>query len=256
MGVAKTLSAAVLLSCFAVTSASLLRRTKEPKPTTALLHQDQAHSQKISWALKGTPTHYEPSGCKKVSKVYSKVKYPYGTSAMSIGRCFGYCAKQKGLSYFGVQDGTTCWCGKATDSAPTGKENCEKLCPGDPKETCGGILGTNVFVMFDCSNATAAEIKEDKAAKKKALLTSYGAWNKQTCGQSDKNVLRIDGKGTLAGKVDDCKIKCWEGRGAESCHGFTYDDALDICVFHYDVTAGPVKKTATASCYWKIPGSP
>lgn len=258
---AAALGAAVLLALLPGASARLLAggRTERPSiavepelPALQLVHRGQAHSHNRAWALKGTPTHYTSTGCKKVTKIYEKVDNTLGLSAMSIARCFGFCAKRKGLSYFGLgQD--ACWCGKATDSTPLTSDECDKPCPGDPDEMCGGIVGTSVFVMFDCTNATKEEIAEDKAAKRKALISSYGSFTGQTCGQGKKNDLALDGKGFMAGKADDCKIQCWEGKGAEVCHGFTYDSLTSKCTFHYDVTDGPVEKNPTATCYFKIP---
>lgn len=220
-------------------------------PVFHLLHDGKAHSHVGAWALKGTPTHYTPNGCKKVNKVYSQVVSDYSAS-MSTTRCFAFCSKRKGLSYFGVTDGNKCWCGQAIDASPLGSGSCDKPCPGDPKDMCGGIEGTNVYTMYDCTADTKEEIAQEKAEKKEALLTSYGSLNHETCGQAKDNILQIDDKGFLTGSVDTCKLACWQGKGAQECHGFTYDSVTSKCTFHYDVTAGPVTKSGTSACYFKI----
>jgi len=204
------------------------------------------------WALKGVPTHYEPSGCKMVRKSYSKVTNTMGSTQMSISRCFGFCSKRKGLSYFGLTNGNECFCAAAIDASPLTKDKCDKPCPGNSQDMCGGFQSTNVYNMIDCTAATTAEKAQEAADEKKALISSYGAFNGETCGQDTDNVLQLDSKGFLSGSVDTCKIACWEGKGAENCHGFTYDSTMSKCTFHYDVVAGSVKKDANAACYFKV----
>jgi len=221
-------------------------------PVFNLLHNGQAHSRVGAWALKGTPTHYEPSGCKKVKKAYNQVTNKLGGGSMSVSRCFAFCSKRAGLSYFGLSKGNGCWCAKAIDASPLSSSACDSPCSGAPQDMCGGIEGTSVYNMIDCTNATAGEIKQEKAEKRKALISSYGAFNGETCGQDKNNVLQLDKKGYHSGSADSCKIACWESQGAEECHGFTYDSVLSRCTFHYDVTAGSVTKNAKASCFFKI----
>jgi len=127
---------------------------------------------------------------------------------------------------------------------------------------CGGIEATSVYVMFDCTAATAEEKAADAKKQKQALLTSYGAFNGETCGGAtdDKNMAKITAPGktvnspSLSASLDECKIACWEGKGAESCHGFTYDSVMTKCTFHYDATGGEVKKEQGKDCYFKMVG--
>jgi len=242
-------------------SASLLVAGRKPAvalpvdmdvPVFQLLHHGKAHSRAGSWALKGTPTHYASSGCKKVVKVYDQVKSTLGPTSMSVGRCFAFCAGRKGLTYFGVSNGGTCWCGKAIDASPMDSSACDMPCAGHSLDTCGGIEGTNVYNMIDCTPATQTEKDKDKADKRQALLSSYGSFDGQTCGQDTNNKIQLDDKGFISGSVDTCKIACWESKGAEECHGFTYESLTSKCTFHPDVTAGPVKKDAKATCYFKV----
>lgn len=246
-------------ACLHAVGARLLAANRKPLlpvemdiPVFQLLHHGQAHSRAGSWALKGTPTHYESSGCKKIAKVYDQVKSTTGSTSMSVGRCFAFCSGRKGLSYFGVSNGGECWCGKAIDASPMDSKLCDKPCAGQPSDMCGGIEGTNVYVMVDCTPATQKEIAADKEAKRKDLIKSYGSFERQTCGQGAKNQLQLDGAGFKSGSVDTCKVACWEGKGAENCHGFTYESVTQKCTFHYDVTAGDVKKDKAATCYFKV----
>lgn len=220
-------------------------------PVFHLLHSKQA-AHTGAWALKGVPTHYESSGCKKVSKVYGKVANTGPSTAMSITKCFAFCSNRKGLSYFGLEHGTECWCGSAIDASPTDSSSCEKACPGSPSQMCGGIVGTSVYVMIDCTPATPQETAKERDDQKKALLSSYGSMDGETCGQASDNVVQLNNAGFISGSVDTCKLACWEGKGAEECHGFTYDSTMSKCTFHYDVTAGSVTKNVNSACYFKV----
>lgn len=220
-------------------------------PVFHLLREQQARVG--AWALKGTPTHYEATGCKKVKKVYHEVQNSYGSSSMSVSRCFAFCGKRKGLSYFGLTGGNECWCGAAIDATPMDASHCDTPCPGYAMDMCGGIVGTSVYQMIDCTKATKEEIAQEKAEKTKALLSSYGSFSDETCGQDKDNVVKLDNKGFISGKVDTCKLACWNAKGADVCHGFTYDEITSKCTFHYDVTAGPVTKNPKAACYFKMP---
>lgn len=255
------LGLACLLPCADAAGSRLLASRRKPGnvedlapefnlPVFNLLH-GKGHAKVGAWALKGTPTHYTSSGCKKINKVYSKVTSDYSAS-MSVSRCFAFCAKRQGVSYFGINDGDKCWCGSAIDASELGSKSCDKPCPGNPDDMCGGIQGTSVFTMFDCTNATKAEIAKEKEADKQALLNAYGSFSGETCGQAKNNVLQLDGKGYISGSLETCKLACWKGKGAEECHGFTYDALMSKCTFHYDVTAGKATKNAKASCYFKI----
>lgn len=226
-------------------------------PVFHLMSQDKAHAQRGTWALKGKPTHFEPSGCKKVNKVYGRVDNTAATTSMSIGRCFAFCSGRKGVSYFGLHHGNECWCASAIDAAPMGDASCDSECSGDASAKCGGIEGTSMFVMFDCTPATPAEIKKEKEEKNQALLNSYGSFARQSCSQAKDSLVRIDDKGSISGSVDTCKLACWEGKGAEECHGFTYDALTQSCKFHVDVNAGPIDeryiKDKRYTCYFKVP---
>lgn len=250
---AAVLGLAVVTLHLEAVSASLLRTSPLANVAPVVqFHEQQAVSQKSGqWALKGVPTHYEPSGCKRVVKAYNKASSEF-TASMSIGRCFAFCSQKKGLTYFGLQKGNNCFCAKAIDATPMDSASCDSPCSGDAQDMCGGIEGTNVYVMIDCTPATAAEKTAEAAEDKKALISSYGEREGQTCGTDAKNVLQLDNKGFLAGSVDTCKVACWEGKGAENCHGFTYDSTMQKCTFHYDVNSGTVTSKADKACYFKV----
>lgn len=233
--------------------ASLLPVQELELPVFQLLTSVQAKTTSGMWALKGIPTHYKSTGCRKVTKVYGKVSNTLGATSMTVSKCFAFCSKRKGLSYFGITKGNDCWCASAIDASTMSDSDCEKKCPGNPTESCGGIVGTSMYTMFDCTAATPQEIAKEKEEQKQALLTSYGSFSGESCGQGKGNTLQLDNKGYISGTLDTCKIACWEAKGAESCHGFTYDSILSKCTFHLDVTDGPVDKIGHNACYFKIP---
>lgn len=61
--------------------------------------------------------------------------------------CAKACAmRDKTFSYFGLQNGTSCYCGK--DHGKYGKlsdDKCNITCDGNDAETCGGHEANNVF---------------------------------------------------------------------------------------------------------------
>jgi len=251
----------LIAACLHGVTARLLAASRKPAsllpadmdvPVFQLLHQGQSHSRVGAWALKGTPTHFQSSGCKKVSKAYNEVKSTVGASSMSVGRCFAFCSGRKGFSYFGLSNGGDCMCATAIDATAMDSGACDKPCAGRPTDTCGGIEGTSMYVMIDCTPDTQSEKDAKRAEQKEALISSYGSFEGQTCGQEAKNVVELNDKGSLSGSVETCKLACWEAKGAESCHGFTYESLTQKCTFHIDVTAGDVKKDPKTECYFKM----
>lgn len=54
--------------------------------------------------------------------------------------CSEYC---EGEDFFGIQYGSECWCGSASDDEDVfrhGSATCEYPCAGDDEETCGGYV--------------------------------------------------------------------------------------------------------------------
>jgi hypothetical protein len=251
----------LIAACLHAVTARLLAASRKPAsllpadmdvPVFQLLHQGQSHSRVGAWALKGTPTHFQASGCKKVSKAYNEVKSTVGASSMSVGRCFAFCSGRKGFSYFGLSNGGDCMCATAIDATAMDSGACDKPCAGKPSDICGGIEGTSMYIMIDCTPDTQSEKDAKRAEQKEALISSYGSFEGQTCGQEEKNVVNLNDKGFLSGSVETCKLACWEAKGAEECHGFTYESLTQKCTFHIDVTAGDVKKDPKTECYFKM----
>lgn len=201
---------------------------------------------------RGTPTHYKSSGCWHATKVHDEIAYD-GYHAMSVEECFAFCSmKEQRVNYFGLTEGTECWCGSIWDGQKLEDNKCDTKCDGNDLQTCGGIDATNVFVMFDCTEATDQERAEELASKNAELISSYGSFTEQTCGGAEGNNAEINRADTLIGSVDDCKLACWQGTGAETCHGFTYDEDQTRCSFHKDVLDGPVQTKVRTTCYFKM----
>jgi len=96
------------------------------------------------------------------------------------------------------------------------------------------------------------ETAEVVAEEREILLSSYGAFSDQTCGEAEGNSLVVGDASTLLGTLDECKLACWNGPGSMQCQGFTYDRESQRCAFHYDVLDGPVTKGNRTDCYFKI----
>jgi len=133
-----------------------------------------------------------------------------------------------------------------------GGQQVHTKCDGNDMQMCGGIDATNVFVMFDCTEATEEERAAETASQNAELISSYGSFTEQTCGGAEDNNAEVNREETLIGSVDDCKLACWQGSGAETCHGFTYDEDQTRCSFHKDVLDGPVEQKVRTTCYFKM----
>lgn len=199
----------------------------------------------------GRPTNYRESGCWKTSKVVDEIVYD-GSSAMSIEECFAFCSFKKAAHYFGVSEGKKCWCGSIWHGDKKGAKSCDSTCDGNDLQKCGGIDATSVYVMYDCTVDSAEEKKAAQKEKTDELLNSFGAFTEQTCGQADESKTEVDGAESKVGSIDDCKLACWQAKGAETCHGFTYDEDSEKCTFHQDILDGDVVYKPRTTCYFKM----
>eukprot|EP00928_Gymnodinium_smaydae_P072336 TRINITY_DN55704_c0_g1_i1.p1 TRINITY_DN55704_c0_g1~~TRINITY_DN55704_c0_g1_i1.p1 ORF type:complete len:241 (+),score=49.95 TRINITY_DN55704_c0_g1_i1:188-910(+) len=196
---------------------------------------------------------YTSRGCVKVSSLHGEVRYD-GFSEMSETVCFTFCAKQK-TRYFGLSEGSKCWCAGAYDGQNVNPGKCSSRCDGDDKESCGGPYAANVHLIFDCHKQTAAEVAAEAAERKAEILKSYGSFAKQTCGQADSGKTKVDGAETRVGSLEECKLACWSAPGSDQCHGFTYEEPSGKCSFHRDVLDGTPNKDDKATCYFKKIGA-
>jgi antitoxin component of RelBE/YafQ-DinJ toxin-antitoxin module len=184
------------------------------------------------------PTDFVSDRC-----VHADTEYHHAVRKDALGmtpmNCFAACSMQRGMRYFGIANGDTCWCADHIKASETNFESCNRPCPGDESQTCGGTGAiSSVSVMFDCQGNTAEQDADIAAEKRQKILSSYTSLAGQTCGQADDNQVQINGAPTQVGSVEECMMECMGGKGAVSCHGFTFDKVLSKCTFHYDVFSG------------------
>jgi len=198
-------------------------------------------------------TEFVKSGCRRIapeSEDHIKAHSTSSASGMSPSRCFTKCKAETGMKYFGLRNGNVCFCAPVMPGADIRKSQCDRKCSGDDQEMCGGVAGaTSVYTMIDCEAASDKEVEADVEEDQNKLLTSYSMFD-TSCASSDDNLCEVNGSARLAGSIDECKVACWEGKGSETCHGFTYDDVKEECTFHQDVVASGMHKSGQ-SCYFK-----
>lgn len=217
----------------------------------SFLTSRSVRSHRACAGLSGKPTSYRANGCWRTSNVNDESVYD-GYHSMSIEECFAFCSFKKGAKYFGVSEGNKCWCGSIWHGDELDAKSCDASCAGNDLQKCGGIDATNVYVMYDCTEDTPAEKKATTKEEKDELLNSFGAFTEQTCGQAAASKTKVGGSETKVGSLDQCKLACWQAAGAETCHGFTYEEDSEKCTFHQDVLDGDVVYKPRTACYFKM----
>jgi hypothetical protein len=217
-----------------------------PAPTTVDLWKPVPKDSPIHKA----PTDFIYSGCERSGEV----KHGYTkSSGMTVSKCFNHCRKKEDIRYFGLTKGGVCFCSKLPIGVKADKKQCDTKCSGNQKEHCGGIGVANVYTLMSCD-----EPKSDHLAMQRAQMLAglYESLEGQSCGQTKNNAVEIAGSAKLLGTVNDCKLACWDGKGAKICHGFEYDTVVGRCKFVQDVSDGGVKKSPSKTCYFKKIGFP
>mmetsp|Transcript_86552 Transcript_86552/g.258306 ORF Transcript_86552/g.258306 Transcript_86552/m.258306 type:complete len:461 (-) Transcript_86552:92-1474(-) len=165
------------------------------------------------------------------------------TGGSHVSGCFAKCLATSGGSYFGLTRGNMCWCGGIVESKKVEDEECDAQCGADSPGTCGGPAPvSSVYRIIKCHRSTSAP---------KAFKSPYASFKGRSCGRSRSNRHEIRGEETLIGSIDDCKAAC-TGDPSMMCHGFTYEEDLSRCTFHFDVNDGKVKKKESLSCHFKL----
>lgn len=171
---------------------------------------------------------------------------------MSLGKCFAHCAKTKGMSYFSVTRGDSCFCSATPPGEPADSMNCDLTCSGSTGESCGGFSNfASVYTMIDCLPPGPQELKEDEIARTARLRALYTRNSSQSCGQAKGNDIEVDGSTIFTGYPHQCEQMCLAGKGAGKCHGFTYNEKKVRCTFHMDAFWGEISKDPHSSCYFK-----
>merc|ERR1719502_1335412 len=108
-----------------------------------------------------------------------------------------------------------------------------------------------MYTMIDCIPDTPKEAASKAAAEKQKLVRSFGVFKDEACGESKGNSAKLNGATEMSGTVEECKLACWNARGAENCHGFTYNALTQVCKFVSDAQDGKVRRKPGLACYWK-----
>jgi hypothetical protein len=193
-------------------------------------------------------------GCWDAKTWTGKQKYS-GSSAVTKDSCFAYCSTRgDAVVYFGISQGSHCWCAEGYDGAEASEDACSATCSGGGKG-CGGSKNANVYVMYNCPKTPEekAAVQAEQAAKEQARIEdmkrSYVLHAGKSCGQG--NPVRVQGKMTFVGEVDACKLSCGEEL---ECGGFTYEEMLTRCSFYGDTASGAAQSGDTYECWVKAPG--
>jgi hypothetical protein len=200
------------------------------------------------------PNGYSSLGCWDAQSYTGKKTYT-GSRKVTKDTCFAFCATAgDAVHYFGISQGSHCWCAEGYDGAEASADACSATCSGGGKG-CGGPKKANVYVMYNCPKTPEekAAVQAEIAAKEQARLDdvkrSYILRAGQTCGQG--HPVRVQGQMTFVGQADDCKLSCG---GELECGGFTYEEALTRCSFFGDTNAGAVQEGDLYECWVKTPG--
>jgi len=171
---------------------------------------------------------------------------------MSVSKCFNHCAGVPGAKFFALARGRECHCGAVPLGDVVHASQCDVKCVGDPSKMCGGINNiASAYAMIDCDPPSPEEQQNEDAKRQANLINTYQVKEGRSCGHSADNSVKLDGSPVMAGSAQTCAAACWEARGAEECHGFTYDEIMDKCSFLSDVMDGEVTVKKSLKCYFK-----
>jgi len=200
---------------------------------------------------------YVASGCQRV-KICTGCKNLWKLEmGMTLAKCFSHCRRSKGVKYFGVTEGSKCFCSEEPPGVAIGAQHCAMECSGSPAEYCGGMVhSASVFTMINlnCDGPSKRQQAVMDAAYQKNLLDHYASFRRESCGQAAGNRVALDNSPIKVGTVRQCMFACWAAYGAEKCHGFTYDARQAKCTFHLDVLDGQREKNKALTCYYKVIG--
>merc|ERR1719331_1922865 len=156
------------------------------------------------------------------------------------------------MHYFAVTKGDSCFCSAVSSGKLTDDANCDMVCSGNPEESCGGYSRyASVYTMIDSLPPSPQKLKEDAIERVQRLESLYSVAQGHSCGNMEGNEVEIEGSSVLAGEPQECKQACLAGRGAENCHGFTFDARQGKCTFYKDAAWGKIEKDAQLSCFFK-----
>lgn len=195
------------------------------------------------------PTDFVYSSCLKVHNIEDG----HPSSSMVPRTCFMHCAEENGAKYFGITKGGVCFCWDQKHGEEVSGKQCNAKCSGNLRETCGGDETASVFTMIDCKKTPELHLASARARK---LASLYESREGESCGQAKNNLCELNGSSRMLGTIDECKLACWDGKGADGCDGFTYNKVLKRCTFYKDVLDGETRKKDGLQCFFKKIGYP
>ncbi|CAB1101161.1 unnamed protein product [Ectocarpus sp. CCAP 1310/34] len=184
-----------------------------------------------------------------------------GQSDMTPDVCAAYCLDKGSYTFYGVQYGQECWCGRAgTEYDRLGAlemSECDYPCTGDASSTCGGFdsfqafeLGAldqpegylGCFVDSQSSRLFSAPLvasASNTAETCKATCAGFAYYGLQYseecfCGLAEEDYTRL-------GTSDACGYRC-SGDVLSTCGGF---NAMDVFAMDAGVTSPPATAPPT-----------
>jgi hypothetical protein len=151
-----------------------------------------------------------------------------GADVMTPALCSAICT---GFKFFGVQDGSNCFCGNDYGNqggkAPEG--DCDSPCPGDSSAMCGGPFRNSIYAqppstaLSTTSNKLASADTTPMFSGKCTFMLTPDPSSPQppTPGSSTENVSFVDGTGTwiTSDGVQDFDLTHCISQDAKSCYG-------------------------------------
>lgn len=113
--------------------------------------------------LHGSSTSYEgPVSVIKYEAVVEKTK----REPMTVKVCYEFCRRFDGVKFFGITNGSNCYCEPMFNVATAGNTGgCKVPCEGNAGEMCGGPDASSIFEMHNCPP------KEKFSAEKMTMFT-------------------------------------------------------------------------------------
>jgi len=196
--------------------------------------------------------NYSSRGCVRMTQVQGRRDIEAGHHLMTPDFCFVSCKRYlRNSSFFGLYEGNKCWCGQSQESESLQDYTCDLPCEGRKDQTCGGrgehVM--NVFHMFNCTTPSAWDVQQRNERYRQQRLDSFVRTLGRTCSRHVNNRVEVDGRFTMIGDVDACKLSC--AGDSLNCDGFTYDVLTNSCFFHEDTRAsiGNITQSSQFECY-------
>lgn len=106
-------------------------------------------------------------------------------------KCLTLCT-EAGYSYAGLQYAVECFCGNETPEpgrkASGGEKECDKVCPGNPSQKCGGYLTMNVY---QTGRFQVIQSKEQKESESSTTSPARIVYLLTVSGRSVRQVRRL-----------------------------------------------------------------